>query len=229
MTGSARARAAGSRLQPACLDLQGTPRLCPPGLVTLSPVLPFLQTLGWLACVVYATVPSFWLLIHPRAEHWRSQRRSAYRILLPAWMLMWIVVAAATASWRAVFLYQGKESWIPAAILFSIGLWIYFQAARGFTATQLGGLPELHPNHAHQQLVTTGIRARVRHPVYLAHLLEMLGWSLGTGLVVCYALTLFALATGAVMIRMEDAELERRFGDAFRAYKRTVPALIPRP
>jgi protein-S-isoprenylcysteine O-methyltransferase Ste14 len=76
--------------------------------------------------------------------------------------------------------------------------------------------------------VTSGIRARVRHPVYLAHLCEMLAWSVGTGLAVCYALTLFAMITGAVMIRAEDAELERRFGQEYREYRARVPAVLPR-
>jgi protein-S-isoprenylcysteine O-methyltransferase Ste14 len=30
------------------------------------------------------------------------------------------------------------------------------------------------------------------------------------------------------MIRMEDAELEQRFGDAYREYRDSVPAVIPR-
>jgi protein-S-isoprenylcysteine O-methyltransferase Ste14 len=67
----------------------------------------------------------------------------------------------------------------------------------------------------------------VRHPVYLGHLLETLAWSLGTGLVVCFALTAFAMVTGAVMIRAEDTELERRFGEEFREYRAIVPAVIP--
>jgi protein-S-isoprenylcysteine O-methyltransferase Ste14 len=57
----------------------------------------------------------------------------------------------------------------------------------------------------------------------------MLAWSAGTGLVVCYTLTLFAMVTGAFMIRREDAELEQRFGEQFRRYRRSVPAILPRP
>jgi protein-S-isoprenylcysteine O-methyltransferase Ste14 len=56
----------------------------------------------------------------------------------------------------------------------------------------------------------------------------MLAWSAGTGLAVCWALTAFAMVTGAVMIRMEDAELEQRFGDSYRAYRNSVPAVLPR-
>jgi protein-S-isoprenylcysteine O-methyltransferase Ste14 len=56
----------------------------------------------------------------------------------------------------------------------------------------------------------------------------MLAWSAGTGLAVCWLLTAFAVITGAVMIRMEDAELEKRFGDSYRGYRRSVPAVLPR-
>jgi protein-S-isoprenylcysteine O-methyltransferase Ste14 len=34
--------------------------------------------------------------------------------------------------------------------------------------------------------------------------------------------------TGAAMIRMEDAELENRFGEPYRAYRNSVPAVFPR-
>jgi protein-S-isoprenylcysteine O-methyltransferase Ste14 len=112
--------------------------------------------------------------------------------------------------------------------LFATGLFLYAKSGKSFSAKQLGGLPEVHGRNREQRLVTDGIRARVRHPVYLAHLCEMVAWSAGTGLAVCWALTAFALITGALMIRMEDAELEQRFGDSYRAYRDSVPALFPR-
>jgi protein-S-isoprenylcysteine O-methyltransferase Ste14 len=62
----------------------------------------------------------------------------------------------------------------------------------------------------------------------LGHLCEMLAWSLGTGLAVCWALTAFATVTGAVMIKMEDRELEQRFGEKYRQYRSTVPAVLPK-
>ena len=187
-----------------------------------------LQTIGWIACVIYSTIPAFWLLIHPRAEFWRSQRRSPYRILLPVWAAMWALVAAITAPWREVLLYENKWTWIPACALFCAGLVLYKFAHRRFTLAQLGGLPEISRDHSPQHLVTTGIRARVRHPVYLGHLCEMLAWSLGTGLAVCWALTASAIVTGAVMITLEDKELENRFGEEYRQYRSTVPAVLPR-
>ena len=187
-----------------------------------------LQTLGWTACIVYATIPSFWLLIHPRAGYWRSRLRSPYRVLLPLWITMWIALGLATAPWRRVVFYSTPWTWIPAIALFAIGILIYSQAHRGFSARQLGGLPEVSAGYEEQRLVTSGIRARVRHPVYLGHLCEMLAWSLGTGLAVAYALTVFAVTTGAIMIPLEDKELERRFGDDYRNYRLKVPAVLPK-
>jgi protein-S-isoprenylcysteine O-methyltransferase Ste14 len=184
--------------------------------------------LGWIACVIYSTIPCFWFLIHPRPEYWRSRNRSPYLLLLPAWLAMWTVVAVATANWRHIVVYSTLWPWILAILLLAIGFWLYSQSRKNFSAKQLGGLPEVVSGHSEQHLVTTGIRAHVRHPVYLGHLSEMLAWSIGTGLVVCYGLTAFAIITGWIMIRMEDKELEKRFGAAYDAYRERVPAVLPR-
>ncbi len=138
-------------------------------------------------------------MIHPFAERWRARRRSPYVILLPAWMTMWAIMALATRPWRHVSLYSSWWTWLPASFLFALGFYLYAKSGKSFSAQQLGGLPELHDGHRDQRLVTSGIRARVRHPVYLAHLCEMLAWSIGTGLAVCWTLTVLAIVTGAVM------------------------------
>ena len=187
------------------------------------------QTVGWLACVVYSTVPLFWLMVHPRARIWREKQRSPFRLLVPAWLTMWVGIGAITGHWRNVQLYSTLWTWMPAAVLFAIGFFLYTRSGAHFSWAQLGGLPEVRTDHRDDRLITTGIRAHVRHPVYLGHLCEMLAWSMGTGLLVCWLLTAFAIATGTVMIRMEDAELEKRFGEEYRRYQCAVPALIPRP
>lgn len=187
-----------------------------------------LHTLGWLACVVYSTVPAFWLMIHSRVEYWRSRQRRPYRVLLQLWIGMWIAVGLATLPWRQALLYNNKWTWLPAVALLAFGIWLYGRAGAGFSPRQLGGIPEVQAGHPEQHLVTTGIRAHVRHPVYLAHLCEMLAWSVGTGLAVCYGLTVFAVVTGAVMIRKEDSELQQRFGEPYRAYQNSVPTFFPK-
>ena len=186
------------------------------------------HTVGWLACVVYSTVPLFWLMVHPRARTWREKQRSPFRLLVPAWLTMWVGIGAITGHWRNVQIYSTLWTWIPAVPLFAIGFFLYARSGAHFSWAQLGGLPEVRTDHHDDRLITTGIRARVRHPVYLGHLCEMLAWSIGTGLLVCWLLTAFAVVTGWVMIRMEDAELAKRFGEEYRRYQCAVPALIPR-
>jgi protein-S-isoprenylcysteine O-methyltransferase Ste14 len=190
-------------------------------------MLQLLRTVGWVACLIYASIPIFWLVIHPRVNYWRSRPHSPYRILLPLWLVMWIGLGLITAPSRHLSLYSTGWAWIPAALFFTIGLRIYQLSGKHFGRAQLGGLPELQPGHPEQRLVTAGIRKRVRHPVYLAHLCEMLAWSIGSGLVVCYGLTVFAVLTGTLMIRWEDKELEQRFGEEYREYRRKVPAILP--
>lgn len=186
-----------------------------------------LSTLGWIAGCIYGTIPLFWLAIHPRVHYWRSHR-SPYRVLMPVWMVMWLATGALTLPWRHLRLYTTPLAWIPAVILFACGFYLYGRSRQGFTGAQLSGHAELHPERFEQRLVTSGVRARVRHPVYLAHFCEMLAWSAGTGVIVLYGLTAFALLTGAIMIAVEERELEQRFGDAYREYRRRVPAFIPR-
>src|ERR1035438_9994602 len=101
------------------------------------------QTIAWTVCCVYATIPSFWLVIHPWAEYWRSRRRSTYRVLLPVWIGMWMVAGVITAPWRYVQAYSTLWAWIPAAVLFAVGFLVYALALKRFSPKQLGGLPEV--------------------------------------------------------------------------------------
>lgn len=188
-------------------------------------------TIGWLACCVYGSIPSFWLAIHPRAEAWRArhlQRRPVYKILVPLWVGMWIALFAITYAFRHIVLYRFRYSWLIAITFFAAGLFLYARARHGFSPLQLSGHHELEPERHQQRLVVTGVRQHVRHPIYLGHLLEMFGWSIGSGLLVCWVLTAFAIMTGVVMIRKEEEELIGRFGESYREYQQRVPAIIPR-
>jgi protein-S-isoprenylcysteine O-methyltransferase Ste14 len=188
-----------------------------------------IDLLAMLACSVYCTIPLFWLVVHPFIDRWRRRGRRAYRLILPIWAVF--IAAAFGILWpfRFARYYATWATWLPAAFLFWIGFSIYSSAFKSFDRVQVSGLPELEPGRHRQELVTTGIHGRVRHPIYLGHLCEILGWCVGTGLVALFALAGFAMITGAVMIRIEDRELEARFGEPYRAYRQTVPAVIPRP
>ena len=180
-------------------------------------MLRILLTLAWLGCIVYSTIPAFWLAIHPFASFWRRQRSNPFTILVPLWIALWVALTLFTAFWRYARIYTTTTAGLPAAALFVAGIWIYRQAGAGFSWSQLSGLPEVRPGSEPRRLAATGIRAHIRHPIYLGHLLEMLAWSLGSGLVVGFGLTLMAIHAGAWMIALEDRELEYRFGPDYKA------------
>ena len=187
---------------------------------------PWLETVGWVIACVYATIPAYWLLVHPLAEHWRK-RGATLKTVGPAWPVLWAIAGLATAKWRHQALYETAWSWAPGVVLIAAAVYVYRAARPGFSEDQLFGRAELEPHKHEQRLVTGGIRERVRHPYYLAHLLHLTGWAVGAGSVAVWVLEAFALVTGAVMLPLEERELERRFGDAYREYKKRVPALLP--
>jgi protein-S-isoprenylcysteine O-methyltransferase Ste14 len=186
-----------------------------------------LLTLAWLLAILYATIPPLWLLIHPFADRWRAAKVPPAKAIGLLWLLIMIATALATARWRHLTLYLTPWSWLGWAIFFVWGASLYSRIGH-FGVDNLIGRTELETTRE-QKLVTTGMHARVRHPIYLAHLLMLTAWAVGTGMTVLWALWVFALVSGIFMIRAEDAELERRFGHEFREYKRRVPAIFPRP
>jgi hypothetical protein len=65
-------------------------------------------------------------------RHWRSRTSSPYRVLVPLWFGMWVVLSLITAPWRSVVLYNSAWEWAPAALLFLTGLWLYKRSGAGF-------------------------------------------------------------------------------------------------
>ena len=183
----------------------------------------------WMVSVLYSSIPLFWFAIHPFADFWRRMHRSPYLLLLPLWAAIISALAWATWPWHSERLYSWPWMWLPAALLMFLGLRTYTRIRSGFGTRKLSGETELRPLEHQQELVTTGLHARMRHPIYVAHLLNLAGWSLGSGLMVSFALlAISALGTFPLMIWIEEQELEKRFGQRFRDYKARVP-LVPLP
>lgn len=177
--------------------------------------------------IVYATIPCFWLIVHPLAPHWRKLRKPMPLVLL-LWAATWVIAGLLSARWRHASLYRHPAAWLAGALLLLIAVWIYRRAHPTLSSQQVIGRAELQPHRHEQRLRTEGIRARVRHPLYLGHLCMLLGLTIAFGTIAMYLLTAFAVVTGVFMVRLEDRELEQRFGEEFRQYKRRVPAILPR-
>ena len=121
----------------------------------------------------------------------------------------------------------------PAALISSIvtlcaglGGVLLFRASAKALGDNWSVVARMRTGHS---LVTDGPFARIRHPIYLAMLLLLIGWGVGLG-------HLFALSVGvpllligtAVRVREEEKLLIGQFGDDYRAYARATPAFIPR-
>lgn len=76
-------------------------------------------------------------------------------------------------------------------------------------------------------LVTTGLHGRIRHPLYTGTLLLL--WSLClfvpklSHLLSVVTITLYTV----IGARLEEAKLEKTFGDQYTSYKNRVPMLFP--
>jgi protein-S-isoprenylcysteine O-methyltransferase Ste14 len=78
------------------------------------------------------------------------------------------------------------------------------------------------------RLVESGIYRRIRHPGYLGQILVFLGAAVALanalGVVAMLVATLVAFGW---RIRVEEAALAARFGDAYEAYRRRTSRLVP--
>jgi protein-S-isoprenylcysteine O-methyltransferase Ste14 len=182
----------------------------------------------WLGSILYSSVPLFWFAIHPFAARWRRMQRSPYRWLLPLWGVSILALAWAAWPWHGRQLYSSLWMYAPAVILFAVGLRTYREVAVDFSLRKFSGEAELRPEEHEQRLVTNGMHARMRHPIYFAHLCNLAGCAVGSGLLIPFVLlAISAFVTFPVMIWLEERELAKRFGQEFHDYKKAVP-LFPK-
>ncbi|HXV84715.1 MAG TPA: thioredoxin domain-containing protein [Candidatus Binatia bacterium] len=78
-----------------------------------------------------------------------------------------------------------------------------------------------------EELVTTGLYSRLRHPEYLGLLLIVVAFLIMWPTILTILLAPFLIARYFLLAKEEDRELERQFGDTFARYKEAVPGFIP--
>lgn len=81
------------------------------------------------------------------------------------------------------------------------------------------------------ELVTTGLYRYTRNPMILGFLLLLsgIGW-VSQSITAMFIIPVIALVLLWVWLkRREEPRLEQRFGEAYRAYKRITPLILPRP
>ena len=128
----------------------------------------------------------------------------------------------------AEFIFRAPRLWWPAFI----AGWVCGVASfviRRQAIAALGKFWSLHVEiRENHEFVQSGPFRFVRHPAYFSMILELLALAL-----ICNAfftlllIPLFFVPVLIMRIRLEEVALVEKFGDAYRTFQRTKPALIP--
>lgn len=152
-------------------------------------------------------------------------------LLLPT--LVVIVVPARLLSAGAAFDSRWPAPsallWLPrasAVLLFAAGFTLLLWCVALFARIGRGTLAPWDPT---RNLVDSGPYRLVRNPMISAVALMLLAQAVfwGSWLLALWA-ALFVLINHAYFVLSEEPGLERRFGEAYRAYKDVVPRWLPR-
>lgn len=184
------------------------------------------RTVAWVIGSIYASVPLFWLAVHPFVARWKARRGKIYPLLGLIWLTAIVLLLEISLPYRSQLFYNGLLQLIGWAVFLLLGLSVY-RRLDGFGFDRLIGRNELQPAEHPPVLITSGMHGQVRHPFYLGHLLMLTAWTIGSGMIVLIGMWVFAILSGALMIRLEERELIARFGDAYRLYRKRTPLLIP--
>lgn len=86
----------------------------------------------------------------------------------------------------------------------------------------LGALLQLKGVENINHLVTNGLFAKLRHPMYTGFILWILGWSIYHDAIASLAVGLIGIANILYWRRVEEARLLARYGDTYQQYRLTT-------
>jgi protein-S-isoprenylcysteine O-methyltransferase Ste14 len=135
-------------------------------------------------------------------------------------VLYTIVAWVAASVWPAIFrLSLPDPLGTIGIVLIGLGIVMWFF-----------GVITVMPAYSRDQLVTTGVFALVRHPIYSAWItLIFPGLGLVAGAWPMFLTPFIAYATFKHFIGREDEYLTKRYGEAYLDYRRRVNEVIPIP
>ena len=169
-------------------------------------------------------IPIYWLIIHPFNSFWRNRICAAFWVAgLTAWtsggVLLWI--------YRPLLLSAARPSWVAIAaglVLIGIEVYLFLRVERELGSRRLVGHAELTGTG---EMFTGGLYAHVRHPRYSGMFCAVVGAALLGGTLRLLAVLAAWWVLALIVIRLEERELDARFGPSYIAYRKRVPALLP--
>ena len=142
-----------------------------------------------------------------RARRIEANNKGAFAVVFAAMCVMWV-------SWFSMCPLDPYHLTLPGSVRW-VGL---FMVAAGI-GLSFGALGHLKGVENIKQLVTTGLYSRFRHPMYMGFILWILGWSIYHG--AAFSLIPGLLAIGSILYwrRLEEHDLESRYGEDYRHYR----------
>lgn len=175
----------------------------------------------WLAWAAYWWVSS--LHVKPAVRHESLLSRLSH---IGPLMLAALLLSVPKTSVHALdqrFLPPAAWSYAFAAALTAAGL-VFAAWARHLLGSNWSATISIKKGH---ELVTGGPYALVRHPIYSGLLLAFMGCAIAIGEWRAILALGFAALAFWRKLRVEERWMVQQFGEAYQAYCRRVPALVP--
>src|SRR5437868_7930271 len=120
--------------------------------------------------------------------------------------------------------HMTATGWIVGAVAIIAGEWIRL------TGVAAAGTVTRRRSRTVQRLVTYGIFAWMRNPLYVGNFLIWIGFTIISGVwwFLPIAIVIFAVEY-SLIVRYEEGVLESIFGPEYLAYRQTTPRWLPRP
>lgn len=169
-------------------------------------------------------IPIYWLILHPFNAFWKARVRAAFWFAgLTAWIsggvVLWVFRHALLAATRppGIAIAAGFA-------LIGVEIYLFLRVERELGSRRLVGHSELTGTG---EMHTGGLYAHVRHPRYSGMFSAVVGAALLCGTRLLWAILAVWWVFALLAIHMEERELAARFGDAYIAYRKRVPAFLP--
>ena len=126
------------------------------------------------------------------------------------------------------FLVKRQINYVVSAV--ALGFYFFSLVLRNMAIRTLGRYFSLHIEIRKQhELVKEGVYQYVRHPIYLAVVIELLSVPLVANAYYTALVALFAyMPMLALRLHREELEMVEKFGDVYREYQHKTGALLPR-
>ncbi len=138
------------------------------------------------------------------------ESKPVFAVVLTAMLVLWFSWFALCAADPFRVEYAGGIRWAGFAVVI-LG-----------TIVAVGALIQLRGVENIDHLVTRGLFAKFRHPMYMGFVAWFLGWSIYNGAMVSLAIGIPGIACVLWWRKLEEARLEKQFGDAYVQYRRTT-------